>query len=95
MKTVNLVLILYLFSFAVYGENDSLFYTVAQRFDKYQHLVPTEKIYVHQDRTQYTAGERIWFKVYLSSLTDKQVSSEVVYVELIDGKNRRVKVNGN
>ena len=90
MKTVNLVLILYLFSFAVYGENDSLFYAVAQRFDKYQLLVPTEKIYVHQDRTQYAAGEKIWFKVYLSSLTDKQVSSEVVYVELIDGKNRRV-----
>ena len=90
MKTVNLVLILYLFSFAVYGENDSLFYTVAQRFDKYQLLVPTEKIYVHQDRTQYAAGEKIWFKVYLSSLTDKQGSSEVVYVELIVGKNRRV-----
>lgn len=93
MKTIKLVLMLYLFSFTVFGENDSLFHSVSQRFDKYQLLVPIEKIYVHQDRTQYAAGEKIWFKVYLSSSNDKQASSKVVYVELIDGKNRRVIVS--
>lgn len=72
------------------AEGDTLFQTVAERLHAFQRLAPREKVYVHQDRTQYVAGETIWFKVYQSSSEEYPVESGVVYVELIDGMNRPV-----
>ncbi|WP_422080218.1 TonB-dependent receptor plug domain-containing protein [Ulvibacterium sp.] len=43
-----------------------------------------EKVYVHTDKSIYTNGETIWYKVYLVDgiLHKKSEKSEVIYVEL-------------
>ncbi|MDF9830399.1 hypothetical protein [Parabacteroides sp. PF5-6] len=71
-------------------ESDTLFRTVSKRLHEFQYNAPREKVYVHQDRTQYVAGETMWFKAYQSSSPDFPVESGVVYVELIDGMNQAV-----
>ncbi|MDF9829597.1 hypothetical protein [Parabacteroides sp. PF5-6] len=80
------------FSWAVPAQtgNDTLFHTVAKRLHEFQYNTPREKVYVHQDRTQYVAGETMWFKVYQSSSPEFPVESGVVYVELINGMNQAV-----
>ena len=49
-----------------------------------------EKIYLHIDRNAYSAGEDIWFKVYLvdANTCKPDAKSKVVYVELIDPANK-------
>ncbi|MFD2743184.1 hypothetical protein [Sphingobacterium populi] len=51
-----------------------------------------EKIYIHTDRQQYTAGEIVWYKTYNTIGISNMLSilSGVNYVELIDPKNRIV-----
>ncbi len=52
--------------------------------------LPAEKIYIHLNKSYFTAGEDLWFKVYLvDGYTHKpSVLSEVFYVELIDSNNK-------
>ena len=46
--------------------------------------MPSEKVYLHTDRTFYSAGETLWFKAYLqNSQSDTSDLSKVLYVELI------------
>ena len=90
MKAVNLLLVFLCSHFAIYAQSDSIFRTVAEKLHEFQCSVPAEKVYVHQDRTQYAAGETLWFKVYQSSSGQYPVNSGIVYVELIDGLNRPV-----
>lgn len=71
-------------------EENTLFMTVAQRLHAFEHQASQEKIYLHQDRTRYIAGETIWFKAYQFSSSRNPVESGVVYVELIDGRNQSV-----
>jgi hypothetical protein len=45
-----------------------------------------EKVYLHTDKPVYAAGEDIWFKAYLVSGSNHQLSelSKVLYVDLVD-----------
>ncbi len=53
------------------GERDTaVFHKVADLLDSYQRKMLVEKLYVHQDRMHYMAGETIWFKVYQSTQAD-------------------------
>lgn len=90
MKTVNLILILLCSTLGMQAQRDTIFQTVSECLHTFQYCAPVEKIYVHQDRTQYAAGETIWFKVYQSSSRLYPVHSGIVYVDLIDGLNRLV-----
>jgi len=47
-----------------------------------------EKIYLHFDRSAYTAGETIWFKAYLFTGTFPSQVSKTVYAELLDNKGK-------
>ena len=49
-----------------------------------------EKIYLHIDRNAYSAGEDIWFKVYLvdANTCKPEAQSKVVYVQIIDPDNK-------
>ncbi|WP_437920501.1 hypothetical protein [Sphingobacterium sp. LRF_L2] len=51
-----------------------------------------EKLYLHLDKPLYTVGETIWFKVYCAVGIENLLSnwSKIVYVELIDPKERRL-----
>jgi len=68
------------------AQTDPQFQSVAERLYDFYSATPVEKIYLHQDRTNYVAGETMWFKVYQSS-TEQQVESGIVYVELVNGNN--------
>jgi hypothetical protein len=48
-------------------------------------LYPREKLYAHLDKSVYVAGEKIWFKIWVvDAVLHKQVSEQIVFVELID-----------
>ncbi|WP_420400738.1 TonB-dependent receptor plug domain-containing protein [Flagellimonas sp.] len=51
--------------------------------------IDREKVYLHMDRSDYYAGERMWFKAYVVQAgTNKPVvTNEIVYVDLINSKN--------
>lgn len=51
-----------------------------------------EKIYLHTDRANYTAGETIWIKAYTTIEIENHLSqlSKIGYIELIDPQNRVV-----
>jgi len=54
--------------------------------------LPSEKIYVHTDRTGYLQGDTIWFKAY-SWCGYEQVAdtiSKVLYAELINARGRSI-----
>ena len=65
---------------------------IVSKLIAYTRSKPAEKIFVHVDRTQYTKGETIWFSAYVVNAPDFSIlaQSEIVYVELLDGKNRLV-----
>lgn len=56
-----------------------------QAFIEQLNLFPQEKIYVHTDRSNYVAGDTIWFKIYLTDAVVHLPSkkSRFAYIELI------------
>jgi len=72
-------------------------------FDKQQHTVvkqlvdyetkhSPEKIYIHTDKNIYFPYETLWFKAYVLNAVDHTPSelSDVVYVELLNTKNKLI-----
>ncbi|MDR0667990.1 MAG: TonB-dependent receptor plug domain-containing protein [Prevotellaceae bacterium] len=59
--------------------------SVRTNFIRQLHVFPQEKIYVHTDKPAYSAGETIWFKIYLTDAVVHypSVHSRFVYLELI------------
>ncbi|HUW92563.1 MAG TPA: hypothetical protein VMV74_05330 [Bacteroidales bacterium] len=65
---------------------------IRDRFSEYVNAIPFEDIYVHSDRDSYTAGESVWFRIYLfdrgsGNLSDR---SSLAYVEILDPYSRPV-----
>lgn len=52
-----------------------------------------EKVYLHHDKPYYMTGEVIWFNAYLVKASDLTPSdkSKILYIDLIDDKNKLVK----
>ena len=52
--------------------------------------LPSEKIFLHADRTNYALGDTIWFKAYLWYGFDQvpDTISGILYVDLIDAEGR-------
>lgn len=64
--------------------------TINDRLDNYVCTHSTEKLYLHQDRTCYVAGETIWFNLYQILSSSARNASGVAYVDMIDGKSEVV-----
>ena len=67
------------------------------RYGTYSSWCTPEKVYLHLDRTCYTAGESIWFKAWVRDASEYTVlpRSRFVYAEVLDEKGEgvvRVKV---
>ena len=82
------ILILTIFTISILGfylPNDPIISKLKGQLQKVEAQYPQEKIYVHTDREVYTAGEDLWFKVYLrdAALQISQIST-VAHVELIN-----------
>ncbi len=54
--------------------------------NKYNHLFPQEKVYLHFDNSGYYQGEDIYFKAYVALAAGLEATpvSSVLYIELID-----------
>ena len=90
MNHKSILLILLFVVVQMKAQNVSIFDRAAQQLYTRRSLTPTERLYVHQDRTHYVAGETVWFKVYQSFSKEIDQGSGVVYVDLIDGSNSYV-----
>lgn len=66
--------------------------TLLAKINAYHDSRPIEKIHLHLDKTTYTAGETIWFKAYEVVGVENLLSnlSKIIYVDLIDPKDRTV-----
>ena len=53
--------------------------------NKFNKLFPQEKVYLHFDNTSYFLGENIWFKAYVVTAEQHELSalSRILYVELL------------
>lgn len=65
---------------------------IVAKFEAYQLALPQEKSYLHLDRPYYSAGETIWFKVYLFNSVNHAADSvsRVIYVDLVDKSTGKV-----
>lgn len=59
---------------------------ILANLEKLRRENPQEKVYLHTDRSNYTAGETIWFKSYNTIGVGNKLSllSQITYIELID-----------
>lgn len=51
---------------------------------------PTEKTFLHTDKSTYLAGETIWYKAYVTLNAFPTFLSKIVYVDLVDEKGKIV-----
>lgn len=64
MKNIYISLLLITFSLAMQAQTlsvDSLF----SRMEQQALLYPSERLYLHTDRSSYIAGEKVWIKAYV------------------------------
>jgi len=90
MKKISFFLILSFFCFAFsLSDHSGLKILILNRLNEYVTEKYPEKIYIQSDKPYYTAGENIWFNIYLvNGVTHtKTTKSKVIYVELINEKD--------
>ena len=60
------------------------------KIDNYNTERPIEKVYLHLDKINYTAGETVWLKAYVTVGIENLLSnlSKIAYVDLIDPNNQ-------
>lgn len=64
-----------------------------QKLETYHESHLTEKIYLHLDKNDYSAGENIWFKLYCTTAPFNYLSniSKIANIELISPTNNIIK----
>ena len=87
----NLVIFFFLlFSLQVLGQDFdsevSKITPVIQMLQNFSENIPQEKVYLHFDNTGYYQGDNIWFKCYVVTSGEHQLSdlSKTLYVELLN-----------
>src|SRR6185369_1148515 len=87
-----LAFILVLIAFLSFSPFENPLERLVAGFKRYLDELPQEKVYLHFDRSYYTSGEKIWFKVYLTSGANHKPSglSRTVYAELINEQGHLV-----
>lgn len=72
--------------FFIHAQTPNLTQSIASGFSRLWYHTPQEKVYLHTDKSQYSAGEKIWFNAYVvnAATHHPNTRSAYVYVELID-----------
>lgn len=73
-------------------EQNNFLDSLTEKFLRYCETYPREELYVHTDREEYIAGEKIWFEMYLFDRQSASLSSNssMVYFEILNSENRPV-----
>ena len=85
MKHTNKHIYILAFSFVLLAQNvfaqTDYLATVKARIESFNNKLVPEKMYVHSDKSFYTAGEIVWFKMYaFEAFNNKPVNiSKVAY----------------
>ncbi len=94
-KYIPLVVsILALIVFSAFASSDDLFVAYfKKKINEYNLYYPSEKAYLHTDKTFYKPGDDIWISAYLLDGISHMSStkSNVIYIELCDPKGSVVK----
>ncbi|MEO8766302.1 MAG: hypothetical protein ABI416_18525 [Ginsengibacter sp.] len=63
---------------------------IQQQFQTYTNSNFQEKVFLHTDKTVYATGEVLWFKAYITKVTDNNFSSlsSICYVEIFSSDNK-------
>jgi len=85
-----IIFILFHFSLQVLGQETNTetkkITSFIQAVHQFSETVPQEKVYLHFDNTSYYQGDNIWFKCYVVTPEQNQLSglSKTLYVELLN-----------
>ncbi len=92
IKIVSVILFCFLYQPVFSQEQISFLDSLSEKFVRYCELYPREELYVHTDREEYIAGEKIWFEMYLFDRQSASLSSNssVAYFEILNCENRPV-----
>ena len=73
----------------VFAQKDSLVNRNIKALENYSAAHPIEKVHLHLDRQLYFPGDTIWFKAYVITGSEHQLSalSRILYAELIGPKD--------
>jgi len=93
VSCLTLSFILCLHILAVSQSDSTRLNNIAAKLQKQSVTHPVEKVYLQFNKPAYSMGDTIWFKGYVVVGTAHQPSvlSGVLYVDLIDGKDKIVK----
>jgi len=93
-KTYLTLILIFCLRILSFSQTDSARLTViASKLEQLAATHPVEKVYLHFNKPAYTIGDTIWFKGYVTVGDRHQPSalSGVLYIELIDGKDKIIK----
>lgn len=85
LKSLSLLAFLLFCSTLIFAQQQP----IIKIYDSIRNNLPREKLYVHFDKSNYTATDTIWFKAYLvnGTLNTPSSTSGVIYTEIIDENN--------
>ena len=90
----NIALLALVFASPLFAkaEAPSMLDSLVSRFNAYSTWCSPEKVYLHYDRSCYTAGETIWFKGWVqeASRLSAQPPSNFLYAEVLDEQGEAV-----
>lgn len=84
IKKIYSILVLCFFSLFAKAQPDSILKVYANQFQE-------ERLFIHFDKSNYSPGETIWFKVYLMQGLELSDISKTVYVDFIDSAGKTIK----
>ena len=73
-----LTFLIFLFSLSINAQN------ILKNVENYSSKYQEERIYIHYDKTAYSAGETIWFKTYLMKTIYPENESRTIYIDFSD-----------
>ncbi|MBO4476157.1 MAG: hypothetical protein J5737_05515 [Bacteroidales bacterium] len=92
LRTTALLALLLFSTLAARADEISILDTLSLRFNLYSTLCSPEKVYLHFDRTCYTAGESIWFKGWVQDASRNSClpPSNFLYAEVLNDSGEAV-----
>jgi hypothetical protein len=97
MFKFNIILLLFILilsctSITSGQEQNSFSEYITKKFTDYCRANPREEIFVHSDRSEYIAGEELWFNIYLIDRQSNNLTAEskIASIEILNQENRPV-----